>query len=218
MKNYRLMAAALVLIPAVAFGAINANSREAVGSPGTQAPAVLSGGDDVITLGFDYDHSQIGFSVKHMVIATVKGKFREFDGQIRYDAENPENSTINVTIDVASVDTENEKRDDHLRSPEFFDVEQFPHMSFKSVRIEAQADGFVAVGDLTIRDVTRRIEMPFELLGPVSAMGQTRYAAEASVEINRKDFGVNWNMALDNGGLVVSDKVKIEIYVELLAG
>jgi len=218
MKNYRLMAATLVLIPALSFGAINESSGAAARSLHSQAAATQSSDGGVITLGFDYDHSQIGFAVKHMVIATVKGKFRKFDGQIRYDAENPENSTIDVTIDVASVDTENERRDDHLRSADFFDVEQYPHMSFKSVRIERQEDGFVAAGDLTIRDVTRRIEMPFELLGPISAMGQTRYAAEASVEINRQDFGVKWNRALDNGGLVVSDTVRIEIYVELLAG
>ncbi len=168
--------------------------------------------------GFDMPHSFVGFSVKHMVIATVKGQFNTFTGNVIYDPDDLVNSSVEATIDVSSVDTGNEMRDNHLRSAEFFDAEQYPYITFKSTRVETRDDHFVAIGDLTIRGVTKEVELEFELIGPVDGMqGEQRYGANAWLEFNRHDFGVSWNKTLDNGGLIVSDRIKIEINMELVS-
>lgn len=178
-------------------------------------PAVDTASGD---FGFDMPHSFVGFSVKHMVIATVKGQFNTFTGNVIYDPDDLVNSSVEATIDVSSVDTGNEMRDNHLRSAEFFDAEQYPHITFKSTRVETRDDHFVAIGDLTIRGVTKEVELEFELIGPVDGMqGEQRYGANAWLEFNRHDFGVSWNKTLDNGGLIVSDRIKIEINMELVS-
>ncbi len=165
---------------------------------------------DVYTI--DQAHTNIGFSVKHMVITTVNGKFNDFSGKITYDDQNPMAMEADVTIQTASIDTDNEKRDKHLRSDDFFNAEQYPTISFKTKSIEKRGDQLTAIGDLTIRDVTKEIELPFELTGKIKdPYGKTRIGIEASTTINRKDFNVNWNQTLDNGGLVVSDEVNINI-------
>ncbi len=163
----------------------------------------------------DKAHTNIGFSVKHMVITTVPGKFSDFDGSITFDPKNVLATSAEVTIKTASINTDNEKRDAHLRSPDFFDAEKFPVITFKSKRIENRNGQLIAIGDLTMRGVTKEIELPFTVTGPiVDPWGKTRIGIEASTTINRKDFGVNWNKALDSGGVVVSDEVKIEIHAE----
>ncbi|MFC1545571.1 YceI family protein [Gemmatimonadota bacterium] len=167
---------------------------------------------------FDMPHSYVGFSVKHMVIATVKGQFKDFTGNVIYDPDDLASSSVEASIVVSSVDTGNEARDNHLRSGDFFDVENNPNITFKSTRIEARDDHFVAIGDLTIRGVMKEVEMEFELLGPVDGMqGEQRYGANGWLEIDRRDFGVNWSKTLDNGGMVVSSMVKIEINMELVS-
>lgn len=168
--------------------------------------------------GFDIAHSSVGFKVKHMVIATVRGKFNEFTGSVIYDPENLDGSSVEATIKIASVDTDNERRDNHLRSAEFFDAETYPDMTFKSKKIEKREEGLVAVGDLTIRGVTKEVDLQFELIGPITDMqGMTRYGVDASMKLNRHDFGVSWNRTLDNGGVVVSDMITVEIHMELVS-
>lgn len=159
-------------------------------------------------------HSSVGFKVKHMMVSDVRGSFEDFAGTIALDPKNVEKSTVEVTIQAASIFTNNEKRDGHLKSADFFDAEKFPTLTFKSKHVRKSGDGYVLVGDLTIRDVTREVEFPFTLAGPVSAGERSIVGASASLEINRHDYGVSWNKVLDAGGVVVSEKVRIEIEVE----
>ncbi len=165
----------------------------------------------------DKSHSEVGFTVKHMVIATVNGVFGEFEGTVNFDPENLSASKIEGTANVASIDTKNERRDQHLRSDDFFNAEQYPNITFVSSEIKKSDDGFVAVGDLTIRDVTKTIEIPFTLAGPIQdPWGGTRVAIDGSATINRLDFNVKWNKAMDNGGWVVSEDVVLNLHAELI--
>jgi polyisoprenoid-binding protein YceI len=165
----------------------------------------------------DHAHTTVGFSVKHMVITNVKGTFGEFDGTIEFDENDLTKTTASGTIKVASIDTGNEKRDGHLKSGDFFDAEKYPEITFASKKVEKGKDGYVMIGDMTIRGVTKEIEVPFELVGKITdPMGKTRIGLRATAEINRQDFGVSWSKTLDGGGLVVGDNVKIELDVEAI--
>ena len=169
------------------------------------------------SLTVDTSHSYVGFEAKHMVIAKVKGNFNDFDASVYYDAENIGNSWVKAEIQVASVDTRNEARDNHLRTSDFFDIENHPTITFESTKVETRDDHLVAIGDLTIRGVTKEVELEFEIVGPVDGMqGEQRYAAEAWLEIDRHDYDVSWSRTLDGGGAVVGNKVKIEINMELM--
>lgn len=163
----------------------------------------------------DHSHSSVEFSVRHMVISNVKGGFDEFDGSILFDPENIENSSVEFSINTASINTKEEKRDDHLRSPDFFDAAKYPNITFKSSAIKKTSDGHVAVGTLTIRGVSKQIELPFRLSGPVTnPRGQAVLGVEVEYKLNRQDFGVSWSQKLDTGGLVVGDEVKVELNIE----
>lgn len=165
--------------------------------------------------GIDIVHSSIQFSVKHMLISNVKGTFDKFDGVIKYDPENIANSSVEVTIDVASINTKDQKRDDHVRSEEFLDASKHPNITFKSNKIVKKDDGYVAVGTLTIRGVSKEVELPFVLNGPITnPWGQTVIGIEIEFKLNRQDYGVKWNKTMDSGGLVVGDDIKIEINLE----
>ena len=165
----------------------------------------------------DVSHSSIGFSVKHMVVATVKGSFREYDISVSIDPDDLSNSSVEATIDIASIFTDNDGRDNHLRSAEFFDAENYPKITFRSARIEKQDNGLVAIGNLTLRGVTREIELPFELIGPVKGMqGENHYGLDATMKLDRQDFGVSLNRTLDQGGIMVSNIVTVEIHLELV--
>ncbi len=159
-------------------------------------------------------HSSIGFKVKHMMVSDVKGEFAGYTGAITLDPQNLEASSVEVTIDATTISTRNEKRDGHLKSADFVDVEKFPTITFKSKKITKKGEQWVAVGDLTMHGVTKEIELPFTLSGPVSAGPASIIGVSAATELNRQDFGVSWNKTLDSGGVVVSDKVRIEIEVE----
>ena len=174
------------------------------------APAAYA--QDVYTI--DPVHSSVEFKVKHMMVSDVKGEFKTFSGTITLDPANIEKSSVEVTIESASVSTNNEKRDGHLKSADFFDVEKFPTLTFKSKKVAKKGDGYVATGDLTIRGVTKEIELPFTLSGPVSAGPASIIGVSAATQLNRQDFGVSWNKTLDAGGVVVSDNVRIELEVE----
>ncbi len=157
----------------------------------------------------DHSHSQVGFKVKHMVVSSVPGKFNEYDGT--FSVENGKVTALEGTVKTASIDTDNEKRDNHLRSADFFAVDQYPTMTMKLLSL----DGEDAVVELTIRGVTKKVKMELEFGGEVDdPWGNHRAGFELEGKINRKDFGLNWNKVLETGGLVVGDQVKIMVAVE----
>jgi polyisoprenoid-binding protein YceI len=167
----------------------------------------------------DPAHSSAQFSVRHMMIANVKGEFTKVSGRANFDPENPEASSVEAHVDVSSISTREPDRDAHLKSADFFDVAKFPNMTFKSKRIVKNSDGSLQlVGDLTIHGVTR--ETAFALEGPTAPLkdpwGNVRRGASATARINRKDFGLTWNAALEAGGVLVGDEVKITLDVELV--
>jgi polyisoprenoid-binding protein YceI len=166
----------------------------------------------------DATHSAAEFAVKHLMISTVKGHFADVTGTVTTDDNDPTKATVDVSIGVASIDTREPKRDAHLRSPDFFDVEKFPKMTFKSTRVEGSIDDdFKLVGNLTMHGVTREVTLNVEPSGHVKdPWGGERAGFAASTKINRKDFGLTWNMALEAGGVMVSDVVKISIELELV--
>lgn len=159
----------------------------------------------------DSDHSSIEFSVRHMMIATVKGAFQHVDGTIRWDGEHLENAAVEARIDTQSITTHNQMRDDHLRSGDFFLVEQWPTITFTSTSVEpASRDQFVINGDLTIRDRTRPVVLAVEYEGQITDNeGTQRAAFMGTTSLSRKNFGITWNQRLDGGGVVVSDTVKV---------
>ena len=163
----------------------------------------------------DPAHSMIDFSVRHMVITNVKGFFGQFDTDIMYDTADFTKSSVKVTIHAASINTNNENRDNHLKSADFFDVENFPEIIFTSTKIEKADDGFIMHGDLTMRGVTKQVKFPFVFNGPITdPWGKARFGAEGSLTINRQDYGVSWNKVLDTGGLTVGNDVKVNIQIQ----
>ena len=159
-------------------------------------------------------HSTVAFSVKHMVVNTVHGRFNDYDGQILYDDKDASRSSVNVTIKAASINTDNTQRDGHLKSPDFLDVQKFPEITFQSKSVEKKADGFIAHGVLTIRGVSKNVDLPFKVNGPITVGNGSLLGAEASLTINRQDYGVAWSKTLAAGEMVVANDVKIDINVE----
>jgi polyisoprenoid-binding protein YceI len=150
-----------------------------------------------------------------MVLATVRGEFTDYSANILFDENDVTKSSIEGSIKVASINTGNEKRDNHLRSSDFFDAENHPEITFKSRSIVKDGDDYAMLGSLTIRGVTRDVQIPFHIVGTLlDPWGNKRLGLEAELTINRQDYGVSWNKALDNGGVVVSDDVKIELIFE----
>lgn len=167
----------------------------------------------------DGAHSSVGFSVRHMMIANVRGELKKLEGKVTWDPARPEATEIDVTIDVASIDTREAQRDAHLRSADFFDVEAHPTMTFRSKGVGRRRDGALeVVGDLTIRGTTRTVVL--EVDGPTpehkDPWGNLRIGAEARTTIKRSDFGMTWNTVLEAGGVLVGDEVKVQIELELL--
>jgi len=163
----------------------------------------------------DAAHSTLGFAVKHMGVSTTRGAFSDFKGTIDYDPANPAAFAADVTVDAKSIDTANENRDNHLRGEDFFDVEKYPSITFQNAKLEQKDGKSVIVGDLTIKDVTKSVEIPVEISGPVKGMGGGDVIGLAGeTTINRQDFHVKWNKAWDAGGLVVADDVKLIVEVE----
>ncbi len=166
----------------------------------------------------DSAHSQIQFSVRHMMISKVRGEFADFGGSIDFDEENPEATTVHVEIDAASIDTGVEDRDNHLRSEDFLYVEEYPTITFESKRVEVTGDRSARlVGDLTIRGRSQEVALDVELQGIAkSPWGNYSAGFSASGSFNRKQWGLEWNQALETGGVLVGDKVNVEIEVELV--
>ncbi|MDA8399456.1 MAG: YceI family protein [Actinomycetota bacterium] len=169
------------------------------------------------TFKLDPSHIEIGFAVRHMMVAKVHGRFAKADGTVVI-AEDPTNSTVEVTIETASIDTREENRDAHLRSPDFLDVERFPTMTFRSTEVRRAGQGrWNVVGDLTIRDVTKPVALDTTFEGVVQdPYGNQRIGVSAVAEIDREEFGLTWNAALEAGGMVVGRQVKIEIEAEAI--
>lgn len=163
----------------------------------------------------DPTHTRLGFVARHAMVTKVRGSFTDFEGSLTLAGANPAASSITLTAQLASIDTGNADRDAHLRSPDFFDVENNPAMTFASTSVKhSDGDEFVLVGDLTIKGVTRSVEIEVELDGIVTdPFGNTRAGFEGEAEISRKDFGLTWNVPLDGGGVLVSDKIKIQLDV-----
>lgn len=171
-------------------------------------------GDQPATWEIDPAHSTIGFTIRHMVVSKAKGSFGKFSGFVVGDPNDPTAARVDVKIDAASINTENADRDRDLRSPNFFDVEKYPAITFKSKRIAKAADGALSlVGDLTMHGVTKEVALDVDQFGPA---GRDRMRAMAKTKLNRKDFGIIWNKMLDGGGVAVADEVNIQIAVELV--
>ncbi len=166
----------------------------------------------------DPAHSQITFTARHMMISNVRGRFENFTGAVEFNEKNPAKSTVDVQIEAASINTREAQRDGHLKSPDFFNAEQYPYLTFKSKRVE-KTDGEHGriVGDLTIRDVTREVVLDVEYNGQAkSPWGAVSAGFTAATKINRKDWGLNWNVALETGGWLVGDEVSISIELEIV--
>lgn len=166
----------------------------------------------------DPAHSLVQFTVKHMMIAKVRGSFDEFSGEINLNQDQPEKTTVNVGIQTASVNTRNGQRDDHLRSADFFDVQQFPVMGFQSTKVEVLSDNTAKMhGILTIKDISKPVVLDVQFNGlSKSPWGTTNAGFEADGKINRKDWNLNWNQALETGGVLVGDEINIHIELELI--
>jgi len=166
----------------------------------------------------DAAHSQATFAVKHMMISTVKGHFNVLSGSLHIDEQNPANSWVEAQVEAASIDTRDAHRDGHLRSPDFFDAEKYPAITFKSSKVEhVEGDEYKVTGDLTIRDVTKPVVLKAEYSGQVKdPQGNTRAGLTAIGKIDRTEFGMTFNAALETGGVMVSNDVKIEIDLEAI--
>jgi polyisoprenoid-binding protein YceI len=168
------------------------------------------------TYTIDKNHSEASFQVRHLGISNVRGRFEDFDGAIEIDRAKPEASSVSFTIQAASINTNTPDRDKHLRSADFFDVANHPTLTFKSTAVKPNGkDSFLVTGDLTMRGVTKQVSLPVTLLGEgKDPMGNDKIGFETGVTLNRTEFGLNWNRALEGGGTLLSDDVKIQIAVE----
>jgi len=170
------------------------------------------------TWDIDSSHSAASFAVTHMMVTTVRGEFGKMSGQVGLDGSNFASVQAEATIDASTITTREPRRDEHLKSADFFDVAKYPTITFKSRRAEPAGPGkFRLVGDLTMRGVTKEVVLDVTATDPVKgARGETRMGATATTKLNRKDFGVNWNRALDTGGVVVADEVAVTIDLALV--
>lgn len=171
------------------------------------------------TYTIDPQHSQAGFSIRHMMLSNVRGAFSKVSGTVEYDPAKPAASKVNATIEMSSVDTHDAKRDEHLRSADFFDVEKYPTMTFKSTKVTPRGkEGLTVTGDLTLHGVTKQVVLNVE--GPTAELKDPKGAkrgASATTKIHRKDFGITYNKQLDNGGVALGEDVDVTLDVEIKA-
>ena len=170
------------------------------------------------TYQIDPAHSTASFSIKHMMIAKVHGGFEKLSGNLSFDPENPAKSSVEATIETASINTREPQRDAHLRSPDFFDVEKYPSISFKSTKVDGEVGDLKVTGDLTIHGVTKQVVLDVE--GPSEELkdpwGNTKIGVSGTTKIKRKDFGLTWNAALEAGGVLVGDDVSITLDMQFV--
>ena len=166
----------------------------------------------------DASHTRIGFSARHAMVTKVRGHFDEFEGAAHVDTANPAASSVTVTINAASVTTGNEQRDGHLKTPDFFDVENYPQITFVSTNVERDGSEWSITGDLTINGVTKSVTVPFEETGSAKdPFGNTRVGFEGGVTLDRTDWNLKFNATLETGGVLVSEKVKLELDISAIA-
>ena len=166
------------------------------------------------TLEIDRSHSEVAFQVRHL-FGRVRGRFTDFAGTIHYDESHPENSRVEAVVQASSIDTAEPDRDKHLRTGDFFEVEKYPTLQFRSTSVKPKDGEFEVAGDLTIHGVTKRITFPATLLGSGrDAYGAEKVGFEAEFKINRKDFGLHWNAPLETGGFLVGDEVKVSLMIQ----
>ncbi|NYG59591.1 polyisoprenoid-binding protein YceI [Nocardioides daedukensis] len=190
----------------------NAAAAEPVFDAGTTALSDISGDYTI-----DSSHTYIGFQARHAMVTTVRGAFKEFQGTATIDAANPSNSKTELTIAVDSVDTGSADRDGHLASEDFFDVANHPAITFASTKVESDGDDWAVTGDLTIKGVTKPVTVPFEFTGSAQdPFGNVRVGFEGELAVNRKDWGLSWNAALETGGVLVSEKIKLKFDVSAI--
>ncbi|RYZ05342.1 MAG: polyisoprenoid-binding protein [Myxococcales bacterium] len=171
---------------------------------------------DSVEWKLDTSHTTVGFSVPHLVVSSVDGRFKEATAKINLDDADLTKSQVSVEINAGSIDTGDQKRDDHLKSPDFFDAKKFPKLTFKSTKITKAGAGYKLTGDLTIRDVTKSVTLDATLSAPVKTpWGNQARAAKVTGKIKRGDFGLKWNKALETGGVVVGDDVTIDVKSEV---
>ena len=175
----------------------------------TTIPGYLAG-----TWSIDPAHSDVSFSVRHMMVSKVKGRFGSFSGTI-VTGETPEQSSVTAEVDLGSIDTNNAQRDAHIRSRDFFEVEKYPTMTFTSTSVDTDGEDYLLTGDLSLKGITKSVTLKLELngIGP-DAYGGTRAGFSASTEISRKEFGVDIDMPMDGGGVVIGDKISISLEIE----
>jgi polyisoprenoid-binding protein YceI len=165
----------------------------------------------------DPTHSEVSFSVRHLMVSKVRGRFARFSGEL-VTGDDPLDSSVEAIVDIASIDTNSEDRDAHLRSPDFLDVEGYPSLTYRSTGVRADGDGYVVDGELTLHGVTRSIPLALEVHGFLSEspFGDSRVGFSARTEISRKDFGISFDAPLEGGGVVVGDKIQIDLEVEAI--
>lgn len=165
----------------------------------------------------DPTHSEVSFSVRHLMVSKVRGRFARFSGEL-VTGNDPVDSSVEATVDLASIDTNSEDRDAHLRSPDFLDVETYPSLTYRSTGVRADRDGYVVDGELTLHGVTRSVPLALEVHGflPESPFGDSRVGFSARAEISRKEFGISFDAPLENGGVVVGDKIQVDLEVEAI--
>jgi polyisoprenoid-binding protein YceI len=165
----------------------------------------------------DVSHTRLGFSARHAMVTTVRGAFKDFEGTAHIDTANPANSTVALTIKADSIDTGVADRDAHLRSADFFDVDSYPEITFTSTDVQRSGDDWTITGDLTIKGVTKPVTVDLESTGSArDPFGNVRLGFEGQAAISRKDWGLSWNAALETGGFLVSDKIKLEFDVSAI--
>jgi polyisoprenoid-binding protein YceI len=210
-KKSLVLAFVLALVALIVVSHTRANG-------GGEPRAATAGVQGVATAVYQLDslHSTIGFAVRHLMINNVTGRFKDFAGKINYDAADVTRSAVEFTAKVTSVDTGVARRDDHLRTADFFDAQQYPEMSFKSAKVERKGnDAYLAHGTFTLHGVSKEIAIPFKLFGPIKdPQGKQRLGVEAGLTINRQDYGIKYNSVLDGVGLAVGNDVQITLLLE----
>jgi polyisoprenoid-binding protein YceI len=201
---------ALTLVGVVGLPGLVASAQE---SAAKISYAPIPGGEYKI----DPAHSIIGFSIRHLEINWVEGRFKDFTGTINYDEKDVTKSSVEFAAKIESIDTGVEPRNKHLRTADFFDAEKYPSMTFKSTKVERKGKGYVLYGDLTLKGVTRQVSLPFTVVGAVKdPWGNTRFGVQAQTKINRRDYGITYGNALPAGGFDVGDEVTINLQLEAM--
>jgi polyisoprenoid-binding protein YceI len=211
--RYAILVAALAALFAIPFSdRVTTQTADAQAQQAKVSYASVTRGDYQI----DPAHSIIGFAIRHLEINWVEGRFKDFKGTIHFDDSDITKSSVEFTAKVESIDTGVEARDKHLRTADFFDVAKYPEMTFKSTRIERKGkDAYVLYGDFTLKGVTKQVQLPFTVTGAIKdPWGNTRFGINAQTRINRRDYGINYGNAMENGGLDVGNEVTINLQLE----